>query len=197
MADRVTVVFVGWVALQLVASSLATITKRPNIIFIVADDLVGACRCRWTIVRVETRVNLSVICVFDVQGWDDISFHGSEQIPTPAIDELATSGVMLNNYYVQPICTPTRSCFMTGRHPIHTGMQSGVIMGQAPYGLGLDEKLLPQYLQELGYSTHAIGKVDYCILIDIYFSRIYFQHLNESRNLKHTKMKCLVMNLCC
>jgi arylsulfatase A-like enzyme len=107
-----------------------TTGKRPNIVLIVADDL----------------------------GWDDISFHGSKQIPTPAIDELAHSGVMLNNYYVQPICTPTRSCFMTGRHPIHTGMQSGVIMGQDPYGLGLDEKLLPEYLKELGYSTHGIGK---------------------------------------
>ena len=38
-------------------------------------------------------------------------------------------------------------------------MQSSVIMTQQAWGLGLDEKLLPQYLQELGYKTHLVGKV--------------------------------------
>ena len=56
-----------------------------------------------------------------LQGWDDVSFHGSDQIPTPNIDKLANDGIILNNYYVSPICTPTRSAIMTGRHPIHTG----------------------------------------------------------------------------
>ena len=40
-----------------------------------------------------------------------------------------------------------------------SGMQHGVIMAGQPFGLSLDEKLLPQYLKELGYSTHAVGKV--------------------------------------
>ena len=51
-----------------------------------------------------------------------MSFHGSDQIPTPNIDRLATEGIILNNYYVQPICTPTRSALMTGRYPIHNGL---------------------------------------------------------------------------
>ncbi|XP_020620379.1 arylsulfatase I-like [Orbicella faveolata] len=47
---------------------------------------------------------------------------------------------------------------MTGRYPIHTGMQHSVISAALPYGVGLDEVFLPQYLKEQGYQTHAIGK---------------------------------------
>ncbi|KAG1701650.1 Arylsulfatase J [Nymphon striatum] len=104
--------------------------KRPHIILIVADDL----------------------------GWNDVSFHGSPQIPTPNIDALARDGIILNNYYIQPICTPSRSALMTGVHPIHTGMQGHVIIGPEPYGLPLHFKLLPEHLEKLGYRRHMVGK---------------------------------------
>ena len=96
--------------------------------------------------------------VADDLGWNDVSFHGSNQIPTPNIDRLAREGIALNNYYVLPICTPTRSAIMTGRYPIHTGMQRDVIYSPNPWGVGLDEVFIPQYLKAQGYSTHAIGK---------------------------------------
>ncbi|XP_076455941.1 arylsulfatase B-like [Babylonia areolata] len=104
-------------------------SSRPHIVFIIADDL----------------------------GWGDVGFHGSE-ISTPNIDALAYSGIILNKYYVSPICSPTRSAIMTGRHPIHTGMQVGVIGGATPYGLPLNETTMAQHLQTLGYRRHIVGK---------------------------------------
>lgn len=119
------------ICMLLVAISFGEATKQPHIIMIVADDL----------------------------GWNDVGFHGSNQIPTPNIDALAYSGRILHNYYVNPICTPSRSALMTGLHPIHTGMQSGVLVGAAPYALPLSHKLMPEYLaSNLGYATHGVGK---------------------------------------
>ncbi|KAH9369668.1 hypothetical protein HPB48_007635 [Haemaphysalis longicornis] len=67
-------------------------------------------------------------------------------------------GIILNNYYVQPVCTPSRAALMTGLYPIHTGMQHNVIYVGEPWGLPLNFKLMPHYLKDLGYETHAIGK---------------------------------------
>lgn len=103
--------------------------KKPNIVYMVADDL----------------------------GWRDVGFHGSD-IKTPNIDRLAASGARLEQFYAQPMCTPTRAALMTGRYPFRYGLQTLVIPSGHTYGLPTDEWLLPQALKEAGYETAIVGK---------------------------------------
>jgi arylsulfatase A-like enzyme len=102
---------------------------RPNILYIVADDL----------------------------GWADVGFHGSE-ILTPSLDALAAEGAQLADFHVQPMCTQTRAALMTGRYPLRYGLQSFVILPEQTYGIPLEERLLPEILRDAGYETAIIGK---------------------------------------
>ncbi|MCA9121941.1 MAG: arylsulfatase [Planctomycetaceae bacterium] len=102
---------------------------RPNVIFIMADDL----------------------------GWGDVGYHGSN-IETPNIDRLAERGVHLDQFYVQPVCSPTRASLMTGRYPIRYGLQCGVVRPWAEHGLPLDEQMLTTALCDAGYVTAICGK---------------------------------------
>lgn len=116
-------------ALASASADAAAPAKRPHIVHIVADDL----------------------------GWKDVGFHGSD-IRTPAIDKLAAEGARLEGFYVQPMCTPTRACLMTGRYPFRYGLQTLVIPSAHTWGLPTDEWLLPQALKEAGYTTAIVGK---------------------------------------
>jgi arylsulfatase A-like enzyme len=102
---------------------------RPNIVFILADDL----------------------------GSHDVGWRGSE-IKTPHLDELARGGATLDQFYVQPVCSPTRAALLTGRYPFRYGFQTGVVRPWAEYGLPLEERTLPQALKEAGYETAITGK---------------------------------------
>jgi arylsulfatase A-like enzyme len=101
----------------------------PNILYIIADDL----------------------------GWKDVGFHGSD-IKTPTLDALAAKGTKLDQFYAEPMCTPTRAALMTGRYPLRYGLQTAVIPQGHTYGLATDEWLLPQALKDAGYETAIIGK---------------------------------------
>jgi hypothetical protein len=101
--------------------------QQPHIALILADDL----------------------------GWNDVSFHGGGQIPTPHIDQLAARGMRLSNYYVQPVCSPTRSCILSGRHVIHSGIYNP--FGHGTVGaLSKSFTLLPEYLKRAGYFTKMV-----------------------------------------
>lgn len=72
------------------------------------DDSVGTGKER------EPRPPHLIFVMVDDQGYGDIGYHGSD-IHTPVLDQLAAEGVKLENYYVQPICSPSRSQLMTGQ----------------------------------------------------------------------------------
>ena len=98
-----------------------------------------------------------VFILSDDQGSYDVSYKGGE-IRTPEIDKLALAGTQLDQFYVQPVCSPTRASLMTGRYPIRYGLQVGVVRPWAKYGLPLEERLLPVALKENGYHTVICGK---------------------------------------
>jgi arylsulfatase A-like enzyme len=109
--------------------TFASAAEKPDIVYILSDD----------------------------QGSYDVGWRGSE-IKTPNLDRLAASGTKLDNFYVQPLCSPTRASLMTGRYPMRYGLQVGVILPTADYGLPLEERTLPQALREVGYTTAISGK---------------------------------------
>ena len=98
-----------------------------------------------------------VYILSDDQGWKDVGFHGSD-IRTPNLDALAREGVRLEQFYAQPMCTPSRAALMTGRYPHRYGLQTLVIPSAGRYGLATDERLLPQALGSAGYRTAIVGK---------------------------------------
>lgn len=120
------------VALTALLYAVASVraAEKPNIVYIIADDL----------------------------GWKDVGFHGASDIKTPSIDKLAAEGAQLEHFYVQPMCTPTRAALMTGRYPFRYGLQTAVIPSVSGYGLDTTEWLMPQCLKEAGYNTAIIGK---------------------------------------
>ena len=107
----------------------ASKSSKPNIIYILADDM----------------------------GYADAGFNGGKDIQTPNLDQIARGGAILKAFYVQPVCSPTRSALMTGRYPSRTGVYS-VVRPQAHWGLKLEEQTLAEVLRSAGYETAICGK---------------------------------------
>ena len=104
-----------------------TLVKRPNIVLIVADD----------------------------QGWGDLSISGNSNLSTPNIDALAHNGVSFENFYVQPVCSPTRAEILCGRQFQRLGVYATSAGGER---LNLNETTLAEVFKKAGYQTAAYGK---------------------------------------
>lgn len=98
-----------------------------------------------------------VYFLVDDMGFADCGFNGGKDIKTPNIDALSKLGTVFENYYVQPLCSATRSCLMTGRLPVRHGIY-GAIMFNSKAGLPVEERILPQALHTAGYTTAICGK---------------------------------------
>jgi arylsulfatase A-like enzyme len=102
-------------------------TRRPNVVLIMTDD----------------------------QGWGDLGVHGNDKIKTPNLDALARQSVALKNFYVSPVCAPTRASLLTGRYNYRTGAID-TFRGRAM--MHADELTLAEMLAKAGYRTGIFGK---------------------------------------
>ena len=141
------------------STKVEKLNHKPNIIVILADDL----------------------------GWGDIGVQGTQAIETPNIDQLASSGIRLTDFYASaPVCSPSRAGLLTGRYPLRSGFasilaaaddtlmrktmmsasvglsklgMSDMAGGSSPVkGLPLSEITIPEALKLQGYKTLGVGK---------------------------------------
>ena len=102
-----------------------------------------------------------VLMLVDNIGYGDLGCYGNQEIKTPHIDRLAEQGVRCTDFYIgSPSCMPSRGALLTGRHPVRNGLNEQVYLIDEleQRVLSLEEKLFPQYMKELGYTTACFGK---------------------------------------
>jgi arylsulfatase A-like enzyme len=102
----------------------------------------------------ERRPNIVVILTDD-QGWGDLSINGNTNLATPAIDSLAKDGALFERFTVQPVCSPTRAEFLTGRYHLRGGVRNVTSGGER---LNADERTIADHFKAAGYATGAFGK---------------------------------------
>ncbi|MDP8218879.1 MAG: sulfatase-like hydrolase/transferase, partial [Candidatus Theseobacter exili] len=116
----------------------STIAKKPNIVFIMADDL----------------------------GWQDVGFMGSKWFETPHLDKLAGESLVFTQAYMYPTCSPSRTALLTGRQSFRTGVYTvPVLEGKDPqkniysrWTVGLEHPVYSQPLNKAGYKLIHLGK---------------------------------------
>ncbi len=117
--------------------SFARAAEKPNVIFILADDL----------------------------GWGDLGCYGHPQIKTPHLDRLAKEGTLFTQFYVNgSVCSPSRTAFMTGQYPARHGIHGHLATHAQNKSRGMPNWLDPKaplitwLLKDAGYATAHYGK---------------------------------------
>src|SRR5262249_1789566 len=117
----------GPLALTAVATLPLAAAPKPNVLIVITDD----------------------------QGYGDLGCHGNPILKTPNIDAFAKDSVQLTNFYVSPVCSPTRSSLLTGRYNYRTGVVD-TLVGRSM--MHPDEVTLAEMLRDAGYRTGLFGK---------------------------------------
>ena len=113
-----------------ISSHAAGDKERPNIVFILADDL----------------------------GWSELGCYGNGFNETPHLDHLARDGVRFTQAYAAaPVCSPYRASLLTGQHPARLGIVD-YLRPSSANALSTEQITLPQHLRTHGYRTGMIGK---------------------------------------
>lgn len=125
-------------ALGPIGSSLAPATERPNIVFVLADDL----------------------------GYGELGSYGQRRIRTPRLDRLASEGMRFTQFYAgSTVCAPSRGTFLTGRHTGHSFVRDNHELGgfadeeeRGQLALPPAHPTIARWLRDRGYATAVIGK---------------------------------------
>ena len=104
---------------------------------------------------IENKTPNVIIIMTDDQGFGDLGINQNPNIITPNIDKFANKSIQFNNFFVSPVCAPTRSSLMTGRYSLRTGVRDtyngGAIMSN-------NETTIAEILKEANYATGIFGK---------------------------------------
>jgi len=96
-----------------------------------------------------------IVILTDDQGWGDLGIHGNPIIQTPVLDEFALNGVQFSNFYVSPLCAPTRASLLTGRYHLRTGTRW---VSDGLENMNPEEITMAEMFKEAGYTTGCFGK---------------------------------------
>eukprot|EP00117_Sycon_ciliatum_P048168 scpid105146/ scgid34325/ N-acetylgalactosamine-6-sulfatase; Chondroitinsulfatase; Galactose-6-sulfate sulfatase; N-acetylgalactosamine-6-sulfate sulfatase len=128
------------VVLAIASSPLtgASLTKKPNFVFMLMDDM----------------------------GWGDLGVFGHPAKETPNLDKMAADGMTFPDFYsANPLCSPSRAALLSGRLPIRNGFYTTNAHARNAYtpqviagGIADEEILFPELLQKAGYKNKIIGK---------------------------------------
>ena len=117
-----------------------------------------------------------LVFLSDDMGWGQPGFNGGTEVATPNLDRIANEGVKLTQFYVQPLCSPTRASLLTGRYPWKNGMEHRPSVA-ASQGMLTDERTLAEALRDAGYATWIVGKW--------HLGQWHSQHLPLQRGFEH------------
>lgn len=135
LSIHIALLLIGF-AITLANFASADETKKPNVVFILVDDL----------------------------GWSDLGYTGSKIYETPAVDRLAVQGMTLTSFYsAGPVCSPTRASIMTGKYPARLGITRHLLAPDRDPShmvshLPLEELTIAEAFRKNGYATGYFGK---------------------------------------